>query len=34
MTDTEFLNKIKPDVINDMHDSGILASLTAAHTLQ
>lgn len=30
MTDTEFLNKIKPDVINDMHDSGILASLTAA----
>ena len=30
MTDQEFLNKIKPDVIQDMHDSGILASLTAA----
>ena len=30
MTDQEFLNKIKPDVINDMHESGILASLTAA----
>lgn len=30
MTDKEFLNKIKPDVINDMHVTGILASLTAA----
>lgn len=30
MTDQEFLNKIKPDVIQDMHESGILASLTAA----
>lgn len=30
MTDREFLEKIKPDVIQDMHESGILASLTAA----
>lgn len=30
MTDKEFLTKIKDDVINDMHESGILASLTAA----
>ena len=30
MTDKDFLNKIKPYVIQDMHESGILASLTAA----
>lgn len=30
MTDIEFLNKIKDDVIRDMKDTGILASLTAA----
>lgn len=30
MTDLEFLNKIKDDVIRDMKDTGILASLTAA----
>ena len=30
MTDKEFLNKIKPYVIQDMHESGILASLTAS----
>lgn len=30
MTNTEFFDKIKPDVIVDMHESGILASLTAA----
>ena len=29
-TDTSFLNKIKPMVIKDMRDTGILASLTAA----
>lgn len=30
MTDKEFFEKIKEDVIQDMHESGILASLTAA----
>lgn len=30
MTDREFLNKIKDDVIKDMKDTGILASLTAS----
>lgn len=30
MTDKEFFNKIKDDVIRDMKQSGILASLTAA----
>ena len=30
MTDKEFLAKIKDDVIYDMHNTGILASLTAA----
>ena len=30
MTDREFFNKIKDDVIRDMKQSGILASLTAA----
>ncbi len=30
MTDQEFLLKIKDDVIRDMKDTGILASLTAA----
>lgn len=33
MTDKEFLERIKPDVIADMHESGILASLTAAQAL-
>ena len=33
MTNEEFLNKIKPDVIADMHESNILASLTAAQAL-
>lgn len=30
MTSAEFFNKIKPDVIMDMYESGILSSLTAA----
>ena len=30
MTDKEFLDRIKDDVIRDMNDTGILASLTAA----
>lgn len=33
MTDKEFLDKIRPDVIADMKESKILASLTAAQAL-